>query len=133
MTTSPYGDGPVPPNTPGVPASPGGVPPTPHEAASGGPQPDTSQPVDLSRYRRGGAAPPPAPRPTRQRTGWTTELTTSLSGWIMGARGRGPREEPETSRSRRATVYGLIIVCAIMILFGLIAATLVSDWLGPGE
>lgn len=79
---------------------------------------DSSQPVDLRRYRNRPSVSPVS-------TSWrrATDMTTSLTGWILR---RGEQSEP--SRTFRV-VSILIFVCALLVLIGLIAGTLFGDWL----
>lgn len=79
-------------------------------------QHDSSQRVDLRRYRQ---APPVSPISASWRR--ATDMTTSLTGWIL----RRP-EQPQPSRTFRV-VSVLIVVCALLVLTGLIAATVFSD------
>lgn len=91
---------------------------------------DSSQPVDLRRYRGRSQQPPMAPVPPRPpvspvSASWrrATDMTTSLTGWIL--------RKPETAQPSRTfrVVSVLIVVCALMVLVGLVAATLFGDWL----
>ncbi|WP_415647264.1 hypothetical protein [Stackebrandtia soli] len=66
--------------------------------------------------------PPPPAAPVRAphgtpgpATGWTSEFTTSLTGWILGSRGGPPTGEPlEGPGGRRAAVGVLVAVCVLL-------------------
>lgn len=71
------------------------------------PHEDTSRPVDLSRYRRSN---PAGSRPNR-----ATEMTTSLTGWILGNRGRPPTPAPEP-KPRTGRVIAILAITLTLLV-----------------
>lgn len=97
---------------------PGGpsVPPTVRPAAVSRPEADSSRLTDLSRFRRTSA-------PRRR----STDLTTSLTGWILN---RGaPRGTADTGMlPRRNLRAGSLLVLAVCVLIALgVTAVLITN------
>lgn len=83
---------------------------------------DTSRPVDMSRYRHG-------PQRPRQRPGRATEVTTSLTGWILGNRGRAPQPAPEPGARTASVITVLVLTLTILVAVAVGVTYLAWDWI----
>src|SRR5690606_25378677 len=82
---------------------------------------DTSRPVDMSRYRR-------TQRP-QPRTGRATEVTTSLTGWILGNRGRAPQPAAEPKARTASVITVLVLTLTILVAVAVGVTYLAWGWI----